>query len=171
MSYFQKYLKYKHKYLVLKQQYQNQTGGADIELDSLSDSELDQIEKQIKFELKGGAEDTEASDASSQYTATEDNTESEQPEENNEETTEEDSSSEESEEESDEEKKKKENNTEENAVTETDSELSSTDSLDQEGGGRFFNHVMDQLSSSVRSFDLQKGTFDSELSSLSEFNL
>ena len=41
----------------------------------------------------------------------------------------------------------------------------------QKGGGRFFNNVMDDLSSSIHSFDLQKGGFDSELSPLSDFDI
>ena len=174
MSYFQKYLKYKSKYLTLKQQLEGQMGGAEenkepIELNTLSDSpSTEEIEKKITPEEDEEKEEQDEMNTS-EYSASE--TEQEQDggaEEGTEEGTEE-GAEEKDDEEKDGAEEKEEVETE--TDSETDSDLSDSESEDEQTGGAFFNHVMDQLSSSVKSFDLQKGNFDSELSSLSEFSI
>lgn len=198
MSYFQKYLKYKHKYLTLKQQLAQVGGGEEenkqIEVGTLSDQPTeDYSASPTEVSQTGGDEeqpenthDEEKSEVSPKKKDTEEEKDGEK------EDTEEEKEGEEEKEEEGEKKEEGEqeggDNMTELATSEysssesdaesqngggdrsdTDSYLSDDESDLEQEGGAFFNHVIDNLSSSVKSFDLQKGNFDSELSSLSEF--
>jgi hypothetical protein len=166
MSYFEKYLKYKSKYLRLKQLLNNesQVGGGKkdiLEIDALSDTPTN---------LEAFGIDMEDFPYLPKFTGGGNEENKEEKEENNEEKekkTIELKSETESTIDSDSEESK--NSTVSNSEIETDSVLSSSDE-EQEGGG-FFGNLMDELSSSVKSFDLQKGGYDDdddELSPLSE---
>lgn len=189
MSYFQKYLKYKHKYLTLKQQLAQVGGGEEenkqIEVGTLSDQPTeDYSASPTEVSQTGGDEEQhenthneEKSEVSPKKKDTEEEkegevtVEEEKEGEKKEEVEQEGgdnmtelATSEYSSSESDVESQKGGDH-----CSDTDSYLSDDVSDLEQEGGAFFNHVIENLSSSVKSFDLQKGNFDSELSSLSEF--
>lgn len=164
MSYFQRYLKYKHKYLTLKNQLEQVGGGCGddheskmdvLELESLSDTP--QYSEDLEKTLQTGGDNKEGEEAG-------EDAESASEEEVGEES------------ESAEEENGNESDGGDSFVTtvngsDSDSSKSDSEPEEQIGGGRFFNNVMDDLSSSIHSFDLQKGGFDSELSPLSDFDI
>ena len=202
MSYFQKYLKYKQRYLNLSQklnehnqQTQQLGGGEDYESvntsdisvtptetfngtevspvnsldsasdsDSLSDSPSDKPSEGLKRVEKhvDSDEDYQSSeDSDSKKVVTVDSEDYQSSEEKHKDSDKSDDS--------DDTDKAGDDESEdaEDTVETSETELAT----EQKGGGRFFNQVMDQLSISVRSYDLEKDNFDSDLSSLSGFSL
>jgi hypothetical protein len=178
MSYFEKYLKYKSKYLRLKQLLNNesQNGGGKkdiLEIDALSDTPTNleafgiDMEDFPYFPKFTGGGNNENKDEEKNDKEDDKEDEEDDEEENKEKKTiniksdSEVSDSEVSEdEESEDEESEDENSENDSSEFETDSVLSSSDE-EQDGGG-FFGNLMDELSSSVKSFDLQKGGYDGE---------
>ena len=181
MSYFQKYLKYKHKYLTLKQQLSQLGGGEGEDLSPIEVGPLN-TEDQPTEMFSASATEEEQVGGEDEEDDKDEEQEQEQEQEDEEQEDEEAEEGEEQEGGNLTEMATSEYSSSESDVesllgggdSDTDSYLSdeaSEDSDMEQAGGAFFNHVIDNLSSSVKSFDLQKGNFDSELSSLSEFSI
>ena len=192
MSYYDKYLKYKFKYLQLKDLSQNKSfnlsgggscGGDDDEKpsDDFKSTFINTNCGGEHDELVGGG-----TEMSSEYSVSETETQyggkteskEEAGEEAGEETEEAGEAGEAGEAEEAEEAEEEVKETESKPtpeVKETESEptpeVEETESEPEDGqnGGGFLNNIIDQLSDSAESFDLSKGEFDSELSTLSEF--
>ena len=176
MSYFEKYTKYKLKYMKLKELLdQRQSGGGrkDITMiDALSDTptnlelygkDMDDFPNLKPFLNQLGGNDSDDEKTISTEESIEDLEKelNEIEKKKKPEDDEDDDSDENQDDDSDDDKDK-----DDDEISESDEEVSDILSSESQTGG-FFGNLMDELSSSVKSMDLQGGGYYDDLSSLS----